>query len=569
MSSKLYLHQAISTHNKEFKFLSSARGDDATHRIMRSIISSLRNLFKSSNDVDRCAGQIITSVDGRDYVAIAYLESAIGPERRPFIHVHAIMVDRDTYVENDLNFIYFRDKFTEYSKIMEVLDSIKDLPKVEFSKPSDEELVKLLNNILGRRDLKNMLEIIVGVIAGYIRPGDLIRVNARSYDEAVNLAGTLLQLLPPNLRAGISIFAGDIKNISRRDVVVISTRGETLYTPPPRGYKIVNEIMEIIESKQDISEKLRKLRELHRRYYDEYRGLREENLDTDKANKALLDEEQKRSILEQVREEKRRKYLNETMQYLKEGNSQRAMESYNKYLELGGNRDPKIEVIFAFKGIPNYSLESITKRFKEEDILSIINDLISGKTISESDLMSYSDKLLEMLRHRVEGINRCEKYSGLCKLLIENVTDLKTLYSLYANNMISREDLEKRFFSNLDSSKLERYREDELKRIFQRKFHEIRELLEKHPQDPDINDLLNKFVKKIKETFVVEKPKLIGHKYQFKLSPRIFIELILGISLPEAPPKDSILSMIWQRDKKSGEELYELVLLAFREWGRL
>ncbi len=192
MTSKLYLHQAIDTHNDEYKLLSSGEGNT------NIIVSNLGRIFNSPYDVGRCTGQIITRVNGKDYVVIVYFERASGPAGRPFIHIHAIIVDRGIYIENDLNFIYFKDKFIEYPRIRENLDLLRDLPMIEFSKPSDQYLEKLLNNILGKTNLRDMLRVVIGVIAGDVRPG-WIRVDARSFDEVVDLTGALLQLLPPTL----------------------------------------------------------------------------------------------------------------------------------------------------------------------------------------------------------------------------------------------------------------------------------------------------------------------------------------------------------------------------------
>ncbi len=81
-----------------------------------------------------------------------------------------------------------------------------------------------------------------------------------------------------------------MKNISRRDIIVFSVSGERRYNLPPKEYRIVNEIMEIIDKQVSISEKLRLLSELHERYLGKFEELRKHpDFTIDQVNEMLLD----------------------------------------------------------------------------------------------------------------------------------------------------------------------------------------------------------------------------------------------------------------------------------------
>ncbi len=148
-------------------------------------------------------------------------------------------------------------------------------------------------------------------------------------------------------------------------------------------------------------------------------------------------------------------------------------------------------------------------------------------------------------------------YSKLCEALKERIRPT----ILYVANIISGEELKRRFFSDLNPEKLKRYEDEELIELIQEKTLEIHGLWRIKSQDPIIKDLTKGLVEIIRDVLTTTEPRVnvnlrivkipIGKRRRLHRSSNTVIKLIQGIRI-----------MISEMDPKSTKELHEILSLA-------
>jgi hypothetical protein len=565
--------QLICTHNDEYKYIYSS----PTIGKLETIIGrELYSIFNSSYDLllnggyqrGYCIGQINIGIDEKKYVGIVYFEGTFGEKsKRPFIHMHAIIADQDTYIENNLNFIYFIDKFIKYSHIAKSIDSMSpfSLGKIHISIPVNqylnEEKLQFLNNSIlgGKLDLKMILNHTLSTLTnGATGP---LMLKASSDIESVDLAGSLLSLLPSNFRAEISVLAGAMSGEPKKVKLIINSainNYKKMYSSVGiRNFRISDEIVEII-MQLSMSEKLERLSQLHERYLNMYK-IYKRDFGYD-ANIMLLDESLKRKVLEKKREE----LLDKTLGYLRSNSLNLAVNYYEKMRTLGllreDDKELRVKCLFAIKKGDSELLENLFRYYGEERILTIVEDLLNRGEITENHLTRNLNSLFPILRGKENYKSRYEiLYRKLYNLYVKDREDLMTLYPAFKNGIIRKEDLMNKFFINLNIKRLSEIESSDIKSsVLYKRLFELSELKKSYPEDPVLNDLVKEYIKKIKDiTFI--KTGLMSHG--FSTSPLKIIEIFLGM------PKDSIFSLLLKvAESKDLNSFYEDIIdRAFKE----
>ncbi|MEM2261839.1 MAG: hypothetical protein QXK24_05245 [Ignisphaera sp.] len=562
------LDQVIYTHNHEYKYISSDPSNTELAGIQKKLYSIFNNVYDlgfHNGLKGHCIGQINIKIDEKKNIGIVYFEAALGHfSKRPFIHMHAIIVDEDTYIKNNLNFIYFKDKFINYSKIIKCIDTIPILTKVNISTPisqylNEENLKFMKEKILnGKLDIKTVINYLLSILAD--KMGGQLILKANSEVEAIDLAGILLTLLPPNIRANISVLAGAMARAPMKVMLIINSanKDNRIYHLHPikvRNFKICDEIVEAIMAHEP-SVVIQRINQIHQKYLNDYE--RYKPYFGDDANIMLLNEE----LMERVREEKRIELLNKTLQAIRSDDLITAKTYHDKMkiLNLLRNEesDLKIECLFAVKsGHP--SLQDLFMKYDEKRVFATLEHLLRNGEITEIHLINFLDLLPIIKKNEFYKNHYRMLYKTLYKLYIKEREDLSDLYNAYKDDIIKKEELMEKFFSKLNRERLDAIDSSNImSSSLYRKLIEILELKKKYGDDPIIGELVSKYIERIKNIMVI---KTWYGPRKFSANPLKVLKIL--ISMPEDSIFNLLLKIAEFKDLKSFYE--DIIKRAFEE----